>query len=159
MRRLERADDLLGEAGNRELVDQGIVAGEAVGVEPVERGFDDLIGRDQLVGRRPDRIDLRPEVLELIGRVTAAGGGRVGRSLIDLGHVAAVVDAEAVLAVPLHVEDPAEARADGGVVHGGDAALIVAVVLVVSGSDVEAEVRVQVPLVIQEDRLRGEIGG
>src|SRR5205807_150490 len=90
VRRLQRSVDLFGEAGDGQRVDQRVVAGEAVGVEPGEGRPDDLFGRHRSAddfAACVEGIDLRAEVLELIGGVAAAGGGGVGRPLVDLGDV------------------------------------------------------------------------
>src|SRR5712691_17007 len=112
VRRLHFLDDLFGEAGDRQVVDQAVVAGEAVLVEPLEGAANDFIRRNELTRRSADRIDLRSEVLELIGRVAAARRCRVSRTLGDYGHVAAVILAEAVLAVASQIENCAEPWTD-----------------------------------------------
>src|SRR5205807_9404214 len=97
MRRLQTADDLLGEPWDGKLVDERIVAGEPVRVEPVEGGFDDLRGWNELPGGRSCGVDLRSEVLELVRGIAAAGAGRVGRYLVNLRYIAAIVEPAALL--------------------------------------------------------------
>src|SRR5438132_1317704 len=159
MRRLETADNLLGEPWDGQLVDERIIAGEPVRVEPVEGGFDDLRGRNELCRWRSCGVDLRSEVLELVRGIAAAGGCRVGRPLVDLRYIAAIVETEAVLSVAFDVEDHSQTRADRGVVDGWHTALVMARVLVVTRAEVEVPVVVQTPAVVHEDRLCGEIRG
>src|SRR5437660_748577 len=159
MRRLETADNLLGESWDGKLVDERIVAGEPIRVEPVECGFDDLRGWNELRGGRARGVDLGSEVLELVSGIAAAGGRGVGRPLVDLRYIAAIVETEAVLSVALDVEDHSQTRADRGVVDGWHTALVMSRVLVVTRAEVEVPVVVQTPAVVHEDRLCGEIRG
>src|SRR6185436_19833690 len=116
---------------------------------------------EELVAWRSDRVDdegIRARVIPVVGGVAARGGGVVGRSLVDLRDVAAIGGAEAVLAVAAQVVACRQARAESAVVDGLVPGLIGAERLVIANSHVEAPVVVQLPLVVEEPRARGEVG-
>src|SRR6266849_1851425 len=132
--------------------------GAAGGVEPVENALDDLVGRNELADRRSRRIDHRSFVVPVVRGIPPGGSGVVGRSLIDLGYVAAVADAEPMAPIALWIEISRQPRAHGAVVDSLVSGLIVSRCFVVAAANAEAPLLIEIPLVIDEERSDREVG-
>src|SRR5205085_3532313 len=75
----------------------------------------------------------------------------------DVRRVLTIRRAHAMAAVALDVVVHAEARGDAAVLRRGVAAAVDGIILVVARADVEGEVVVEIPLVVDEERIRTEV--
>src|SRR5437764_3872931 len=90
------------------------------------------------------------------GRRAGGGGGIADIAVRNLRRIDAVARIEAKPAISKRVIDGAEARTEQGIVGHLCVSLIDAGVLVVAGTDIEAQVIVVIPLVIEKCRSSGE---
>ncbi len=103
-------------------------------------------------------VDRRTLVKVVDAGGLASHGLAVGDAVLDRRHVLGVAEDDLRIPVALGVPGGGQARAPFRVLHHLGAGGVAAVVLVVAQADVERDLVVQAPNVVEEGRLRLEVG-